>query len=54
MSATEKIEEILKSIKTCSPGQNEFYQAIHEVLQSLAPLLEQDTRYIELDPPPHK
>ncbi|HEY9189902.1 MAG TPA: NADP-specific glutamate dehydrogenase [Sulfurovum sp.] len=44
---SQKIDDILKYIKTSSPGQNEFYQATHDVLLSLAPLLEEDSRYIE-------
>ena len=47
MPVNQKIEEILHYIQTCSPGQDEFYQASKEVLQSLTPLLEQDPRYLE-------
>jgi len=47
MPGNQKIEEILNYIKECSPGQNEFYQASHEVLYSLLPLLNEDQRYIE-------
>lgn len=47
MPVSQKIEEILNYIQMCSPGQEEFYQATHEVLQSLIPLLEQDNRYLE-------
>ncbi len=47
MPVNQKIEEILNYIQICSPGQDEFYQAAHEVLHSLVPLLEQDNRYLE-------
>jgi glutamate dehydrogenase (NADP+) len=47
MSSTQKIEEILDYIKECSPGQDEFYQASQEVLYSLRPLLNEDSRYLE-------
>ena len=47
MPVNQKIEEILACVQTCSPGQEEFYQAAHEVLHSLVPLLEQDSRYLE-------
>ncbi|MBU1667712.1 NADP-specific glutamate dehydrogenase [bacterium] len=47
MPASQKIEEILNFIKQCSPGQDEFYQASHEVLYSLLPLLNEDSRYFD-------
>jgi len=47
MPSSQKIEEILDYIKECSPGQDEFYQATHEVLYSLRPLLNEDSRYLE-------
>jgi glutamate dehydrogenase (NADP+) len=47
MPSSQKIEEILKFIKECSPGQDEFYQASEEVLNSLKPLLDEDKRYLE-------
>ena len=47
MPSRKKIEEILKYVKECSPGQDEFYQATQEVLYSLKPLLDIDKRYIE-------
>jgi len=47
MSSIQKIEDILDYIKECSPGQDEFYQASHEVLYSLKPLLDSDSRYLE-------
>ena len=47
MPANIKIREILDYIKECSPGQDEFYQASQEVLYSLQPLLNEDSRYLE-------
>jgi len=47
MPSTKKIEDVLKYIKECSPGQDEFYQATAEVLDSLRPLLNEDRRYLE-------
>jgi len=47
MPSSKKIEEILDYIKECSPGQDEFYQASQEVLYSLQPLLNEDSRYLE-------
>ena len=47
MPSAKKIDETLKYIKECSPGQDEFYQATQEVLFSLKPLLDRDKRYIE-------
>ncbi len=46
MPSSQKIEEILTCIKECSPGQDEFYQATQEVLNSLKPLLNTDRRYL--------
>ncbi len=45
MSVQKHIEKVLKNIKECSPGQEEFYQAAQEVLYSLIPLLEEDEKY---------
>ena len=39
------ISHILEDIKTTCPGQTEFYQAAEEVLTSLIPLLESNTKY---------
>ncbi|SFV71440.1 NADP-specific glutamate dehydrogenase [hydrothermal vent metagenome] len=47
MPSTRKIEKILDYIKESSPGQDEFYQAAQEVLYSLKPLLDEDSRYLE-------
>lgn len=45
MSVESHIQKVLRTIETHSPGQQEFYQAAHEVLYSLIPLLEEDDRY---------
>ena len=47
MPSAKKIEEVLKYIKECSPGQDEFYQATQEVLDSLRPLLNEDDKYLK-------
>ena len=47
MPSSQKIDEVLKYIKECSPGQDEFYQATQEVLFSLRPLLNENPRYLE-------
>lgn len=47
MSSKIYIENILNTLEEVSPGQVEFYQATEEVLLSLLPLLESDSRYEE-------
>ncbi len=47
MKPSKQVEEVLQHIRECSPGQNEFYQAVDEVLFSLLPLLNEDSRYRE-------
>ena len=42
MPSSQKIKEVLEHIKESSPGQDEFYQAAEEVLDSLRPLLKGD------------
>lgn len=39
------VQETLAALKRTSPGQNEFYQAVEEILLSLRPLLDRDPRY---------
>jgi len=39
------IHDTIESLRRTSPAQNEFYQAVGEVLESLEPLLESDRRY---------
>ena len=45
MSVQSHIDKVLRKVEEYSPGQDEFYQAAHEVLHSLIPLLEEDNRY---------
>ena len=45
--AINEINKTLEHIKECSPGQDEFYQATEEVLNSLLPLLQSDERYLK-------
>ncbi|MCL4685183.1 NADP-specific glutamate dehydrogenase [Myxococcota bacterium] len=40
------VHDILESLRRSSPAQAEFYQAAEEVLESLEPLLEADSRYV--------
>ncbi|MDX1705361.1 NADP-specific glutamate dehydrogenase [Pseudidiomarina sp.] len=41
------IHETIEKLKKTSPAQSEFYQAVEEVLDSLAPLLESHPKYQE-------
>ena len=45
MNAKEYQNKVISFIKHHAPGQNEFYQAVTEVFESLTPLLEEDTKY---------
>lgn len=45
MSVKSYIEKVLKSTIQSTPGQTEFYQAVEEVLTSLAPLLQAESKY---------
>jgi len=47
MTAKEYIDSILKDIQEYSPGQNEFYQAAEEVLGTITPLLEKESKYMD-------
>ncbi len=49
MKATQEVQKVLEYIKECSPGQDEFYQATQEVLFSLFPLLNEDSRYAKFN-----
>ena len=42
-----EVEEVLNYIITCSPGQEEFYQASREVFESIKPLLRADAKYLK-------
>ena len=44
----ERIKEVLSSLKSRHPGQDEFIQAVEEILMSLTPLFEKqgDEDYI--------
>ena len=43
----DRVEEVLNYIATCSPGQDEFYQASREVLESIEPLLKCESKYLD-------
>ncbi len=45
MGAKEYVDSILDYIKRCSPGQDEFYEAVSEVFYSIIPLLEEEKKY---------
>ncbi len=45
MSIESHIKKVLTNLKECSPGEEEFYQAVQEVLYSLVPLMEEDEKY---------
>jgi len=44
MSVQEKIEDIYQEVVRRNPGENEFHQAVMEVLHSLCPALVKHTR----------
>lgn len=39
------VQQSLERLRRSSPGQDEFYQAVEEVLEALGPLMESDPRY---------
>ena len=43
----EKLLEIIEKIKRRDPEQAEFHQAVYEVLESLAPVIESRSEYLE-------
>jgi len=45
MSVKSYIEKVLNSTIQSTPGQTEFYQAVEEVLTSLEPLLQAESKY---------
>ncbi|RUM72070.1 MAG: NADP-specific glutamate dehydrogenase [Sulfurovum sp.] len=47
MQSKMRVQEVLQYIKQSSSGQDEFYQASEEVLSSLLPLLEENSKYLE-------
>jgi glutamate dehydrogenase (NADP+) len=49
MNTIKEIEKVLNHIREHSPGQDEFYQATNEVLYSLIPLLEEDSKYLQFN-----
>ena len=46
----EQIDGILKSVKNRDPNQDEFNQAVEEVLKSLSPLLNKYPKYYRVLP----
>lgn len=47
-AALQEIERVLSLIKKRDPNQPEFYQAAHEILISLLPVLEKEPQYIDV------
>jgi len=47
MDAKEYIKSVLNDVKLISPSQDEFYQALNEVFNSIIPVLNEDKRYFE-------
>ncbi|HUW25083.1 MAG TPA: NADP-specific glutamate dehydrogenase [Gallionella sp.] len=43
----EKIETIYQQVKARNPGEDEFHQAVHEVLESLGPVLVKYPEFVE-------
>ncbi|SYZ71988.1 glutamate dehydrogenase, NADP-specific [Candidatus Zixiibacteriota bacterium] len=41
------LESVMASVKAKNPAEPEFHQAVHEVLQSLEPVLERHPEYVE-------
>ena len=46
-SVAEKLEEIYQQVVARNPGESEFHQAVREVIDSLAPVLERYPQYAE-------
>jgi len=47
MEAKKYTQSILRYVQECAPGQDEFYQAVEEVFDSLVPLLQEEKKYEE-------
>ena len=47
MDIKQYIESVMETVKKCNPGEPEFHQAVTEVLESLAPVLEAHPEYVE-------
>jgi glutamate dehydrogenase (NADP+) len=41
----EDLQELLEKVKTKNPGEPEFHQAVHEVFESLSPVLDRHPEY---------
>lgn len=48
MNAKEHINEVFEKVVKRNPNESEFHQAVKEVLDSLAPVIEKNPEYIEL------
>ncbi|MBN1787074.1 MAG: NADP-specific glutamate dehydrogenase [Sedimentisphaerales bacterium] len=47
MSAKNTIESVYELVLKRNPGENEFHQAVKEVLDSLGPVLEENPQYVD-------
>lgn len=47
-TALQEIERVLSLIKKRDPNQPEFYQAAHEILMSLLPVVEKEPQYLDV------
>lgn len=46
-SVSERVEQVYKDTVSKNPSEKEFHQAVHEVLNSIIPLLEKHPEYLE-------
>jgi glutamate dehydrogenase/leucine dehydrogenase len=42
---SSSIDQFMQQLKAKNPGENEFHQAVHEVVESIWPIIEQNPRY---------
>jgi len=47
MAKKSKVEEFLKRVIEKNPGETEFHQAVHEVVESVMPYLEKNPKYLK-------
>ncbi|MCD6473569.1 MAG: NADP-specific glutamate dehydrogenase [Thermoplasmata archaeon] len=47
MNAKEYVEDVIERVKEKNPGEKEFHQTVTEVLTSLIPVLEKETKYMK-------
>ena len=47
ISAKQYVENVIEKVKRQNKGEDEFIQAVEEVLTSLTPFIEKNPQYIE-------